>query len=79
MANLQLSLACSDNPRTRPIIEGRVNPDGIDLHVTVLHPSEMFWRQLHFEEFDLSEMSLSSLLMAVSNGDKRWVGLPVFT
>jgi 4,5-dihydroxyphthalate decarboxylase len=45
----------------------------------VLHPSEMFWRQLHFEEFDLSEMSLSSLLMAVSNGDTRWVGLPVFT
>ena len=79
MANLQLSLACSDNPRTRPIIEGRIKPDGIDLHVTVLHPSEMFWRQLHFEEFDLSEMSLSSLLMAVSNGDKRWVGLPVFT
>lgn len=79
MANLQLSLACSDNPRTRPIIEGRVRPDGIDLHVTVLHPSEMFWRQLHFEEFDVSEMSLSSLLMTVANGDTRWVGLPVFT
>ncbi len=79
MANLQLSLTCSDNPRTRPIVEGRVKPDGIDLHVTVLHPSEMFWRQLHFEEFDVSEMSLSSLLMTVANGDERWVGLPVFT
>ena len=79
MANLQLSLACSDNPRTRPIIEGRVQPDGIDLHVTVLHPSEMFWRQLHFEEFDLSEMSLSSLIMATANGDERWTGIPVFT
>lgn len=79
MANLQLSLACSDNPRTRPIIEGRVKPDGIDLHITILHPSEMFWRQLHFEEFDVSEMSLSSLLMTVEHGDTRWVGLPVFT
>jgi 4,5-dihydroxyphthalate decarboxylase len=79
MANLQLSLACSDNARTRPIIEGRVKPDGIELHVTVLHPSELFWRQLQFEEFDLSEMSLSSLLMAVAHGDKRWVGIPVFT
>jgi 4,5-dihydroxyphthalate decarboxylase len=79
MADIQLSLACSDNPRTRPIIEGRVKPDGVDLQVTVLHPSEMFWRQLHFEEFDISEMSLSSLLMTVANGDKRWVGLPVFT
>jgi 4,5-dihydroxyphthalate decarboxylase len=79
VANLEISLACSDNPRTRPIIEGRVKPDGIDLRVTVLHPSEMFWRQLHFEEFDVSEMSLSSLIMAVANGDKRWVGVPVFT
>ena len=79
MADLHVSLACSDNPRTRPIIEGGVKPDGIDLHVTVLHPSEMFWRQLHFEEFDVSEMSLSSLLITVANGDKRWLGLPVFT
>jgi 4,5-dihydroxyphthalate decarboxylase len=79
VANLQLSMAVSDNPRTRPLIEGRVQPDGIDLQITVLHPSEMFWRQLHFEEFDVSEMSVSSLIMTIANGDKRFVGLPVFT
>ena len=39
----------------------------------------MFWRQLRFAEFDISEMSWSSLLIALSHGDKRWVGLPVFT
>jgi 4,5-dihydroxyphthalate decarboxylase len=39
----------------------------------------MFWRQLHFSEFDISEMSCSSLLMAIANGDKRWVAIPVFT
>lgn len=79
MANLHLSLACSDNARTRPIIDGCIKPDGIDLHISVLHPSEMFWRQLRFGEFDVSEMSMSSLLMAVAHGDRRWVGLPVFT
>ncbi|MEA2639053.1 MAG: 4,5-dihydroxyphthalate decarboxylase [Chloroflexota bacterium] len=79
MADLQLSLACSDNPRTRPIIDGLVQPDGIDLRVTVIHPSEMFWRQLHFAEFDVSEMSMSSLLMSVAHGDTRWVAVPVFT
>lgn len=79
MANLQLSVCVSDNPRTRPLIDGLVKPDGIDLHITVAHPSEMFWRQLHFEEFDVSEMSLSSLIAAVCAGDTRWVGLPVFT
>jgi 4,5-dihydroxyphthalate decarboxylase len=76
---LHLSLACSNNGRTRPVIDGRVKPDGIDLSITVVHPSEMFWRQLHFEEFDISEMSMSSLLMAIANGDDRWVGIPIFT
>ena len=67
------------NDRTRPIIDGSIRPDGIDLIPTVLHPSEMFWRQLHFAEFDVSEMSLSSLLIDISRGDSNWVALPVFT
>lgn len=79
MANLQLSIALSNNDRTRPIIDGTIKPDGIDLIPTVLHPSEMFWRQLHFAEFDVSEMSLSSLLIDLSHGDSNWVALPVFT
>jgi 4,5-dihydroxyphthalate decarboxylase len=39
----------------------------------------MFWRQLRFADFDASEMSFSSLMMARARGDERWVGLPVFT
>jgi len=76
---LTLSTTLTNNPRTWPVHDGRVAPDGIDLVITPLHPSEMFWRQLHFAEFDVSEMSVSSLLMAVSKGDERWVGIPVFT
>ena len=60
--NLQLSIALDTNPRTRPILDGTVSPDGIDLLPTPLHPSEMFWRQLKFAEFDVSEMSFSSLI-----------------
>ena len=74
-----LSMCVSDNMRTLPLRDGRVKPDGINLAVSTIHPSEMFWRQLRFAEFDISEMSWSSLLIAVSQGDKRWVGLPVFT
>jgi 4,5-dihydroxyphthalate decarboxylase len=77
--NLQLSLAITSNPRTWPILDGRIKADGIDLVPTVLHPSEMFWRQLKFAEFDISEMSFSSLLMATAGGDERWTGVPVFT
>ena len=76
---LQLSIGITSNPRTWPIIDGQMKPDGIDFVPTVLHPSELFWRQLRFAEFDVAEMSMSSLMMAKSKGDERFVGIPVFT
>ena len=69
----------ANNLRTRAIFEDKVKPDGISLICTPLHASELFWRQLRFGDFDVSEMSLSSFLMAVAGGDMRWVGLPIFT
>jgi 4,5-dihydroxyphthalate decarboxylase len=33
MPNLKLTLACWDYDRTRPLIDGRVKPEGIDLDV----------------------------------------------
>lgn len=77
--NLQLSIAMASNPRTWPIFDARVKPDGIDLIPSPVFASELFWRQLKFADFDVSEMSMSSLMMAVSQGDDRWVGLPIFT
>jgi 4,5-dihydroxyphthalate decarboxylase len=76
---LQLSIALTSNPRTWPVIDGTVAPDAIDLVPTVLHPSELFWRQLRYGEFDVAEMSMSSLMIAKSKGDERFVGIPVFT
>ncbi len=76
---LTLSLALSDNERTRPIIQGRFQPQGVRLIPTAVHPSEMFWRQLKYADFDISEMSLSSLFIATARGDRRWVALPIYT
>ena len=78
-SHLELSIALSDNERTRPLLEGRVAPQGIKLVPTMVHPSEMFWRQLRFAEFDVSEMSMSSLIISTARGDTRWVAIPVFT
>src|SRR5579863_2703421 len=77
--NLQLSIGITSNPRTWPILDGTVKPDGIDLIPTVLHPSELFWRQLHFAEFAVAEMSCSSFLIVTGQGNRRFVGLPIFT
>jgi 4,5-dihydroxyphthalate decarboxylase len=76
---LRLSIALSDNENTRPLIDGLIQPEGIELMPTTVHPSEMFWRQLKFAEFDASEMSMSSLTIATSQGPTPWVALPVFT
>lgn len=76
---LTLSIALSDNERTRPITQGRIHAQGVRLIPTVVHPSEMFWRQLKYADFDISEMSLSSLFIATARGDKRWVALPIYT
>lgn len=79
MSALSLSLCVSRNPRTEPLLSGEVNPEGIEWAVSAVHPSEMFWRQLKFAEFDVSEMSLSSLSIAASQGIRDWIALPIFT
>lgn len=79
MAHLKLSLAITSNPRTRPVIDGRVAVEGVDFAKSVLGPAEIFWRQLSFAEFDVSEMSMSELMMIRARGDDRFIGIPIFT
>jgi len=76
---LRLSIGLSSNPRTWAIIDGSIAPDGIDLVPSVVHPSELFWRQLRYADFDIAEMSMSALMAATADGDTRFVGLPIFT
>jgi 4,5-dihydroxyphthalate decarboxylase len=76
---LQLSIGMAANPRTWPIFDGRVQADGIELLPSEVFPSELFWRQLKFGDFDLAEMSMSTLMMALAAGEERFVGIPVFT
>jgi 4,5-dihydroxyphthalate decarboxylase len=77
VARLKLSFATRINERVRPLVDGTVRPDGIDLVPTIAHPGETFWRQLRFGDFDISEMSLSSFLIAKSRGSDL-VAIPAF-
>jgi 4,5-dihydroxyphthalate decarboxylase len=77
VSRLTLGFATRINERVRPLVEGTVRPDGIDLVPTVSHPGETFWRQLRFGDFDVSEMSLSSFLIAKSLGSDL-VAIPAF-
>jgi 4,5-dihydroxyphthalate decarboxylase len=79
MAKLELSCALTENTHTQAIIAGEIAPEGITFHTSTLYPTEVFWRQLHHAEFDVSEISIASLLIALSKGLNDWVTLPVFT
>jgi 4,5-dihydroxyphthalate decarboxylase len=76
---LPISIAMAANPRSWPILDGRVQADGIEWITNTVSPSELFWRQLRFGDFDVSEMSMSSLMMVLAQGNRDWIGLPIFT
>src|SRR5207237_465413 len=76
---VRLTLACGRYDRTQALIDGRVRIEGIDeLTYLALRPGETFWRMLNHEEFDASEMSLSSYTILRSEGDERFTAIPVF-
>lgn len=78
MANIHLSLACGDYDRTRALIDGRVQPAGIDLTVLPLSNAwDRHQRMVRHEEFDVCELSLSSFLMARDRG-RALVAIPAF-
>ena len=78
---LRLTLAFSDNPRVQPLKDGLVRPQGIELDCITLDPSNLFQRNLTYDEFDVSEMSISETLLARERTDGKkwdWSALPVF-
>ncbi len=77
MARLVLTLACWDYDRTRPLMDGRVQPEGIDLNILVLRPEETFPRMLQHKEFHVSELSLAMYTTLKARGDCPFVAVPV--
>jgi 4,5-dihydroxyphthalate decarboxylase len=77
-------MAFSDNPRVQPLKEGAVKAQNIELECITLDPSALFQRNLLYDEFDVSEMSISETLLAKERrgrfGEGRWdwSALPVF-
>jgi len=73
---LPLRLAIAEYDRTRPLIDGRVKPEGITLTTASPHIAEFCNRPV-YEEFDVAEMSLSMYVAAKARGDKV-IALPIF-
>jgi len=77
MSKLKLSLGCWSYDRTRRLLEGSIQPDGIDLNYLNLPVEETFFRMLRNREFDVAEMSLSSYTVSLFQ-DRQFIAIPVF-
>jgi 4,5-dihydroxyphthalate decarboxylase len=75
---LNLSIATGDYDRTRPLISGQVQIDGVDPVFMTLSPEEMFFRAFRNEEFDISELSFSSYTVKHAEGTCPYIAVPVF-
>lgn len=77
MPRLVLSYVGGVNERVEPLLQGEVEAEGIEIIPTHSHPSEHFWRQLNFNQFQFFEMSISSFLIARDQGSDM-VAIPAF-
>ena len=79
MSKLKLSVAVGPYDRTRALIDGSVQIDGVDPVCMTLSPEEIFFRALRHAEFDAAELSLSSYLISMTeDGPGRFVAIPAF-
>jgi 4,5-dihydroxyphthalate decarboxylase len=74
---MRLTLACWDYDRTRALMDGSVAPDGIELVYLNQPVEETFFRMMRHQEYDCSEMSLSSYVASLDRSN-AFVAIPVF-
>jgi len=75
---LSLTLACGDYELVRPLLERKVEVDGVDLTMlTDMDSATRHWRFLRNNEFDVAEVSISAYLAARDN-DWPFRAIPVF-
>jgi 4,5-dihydroxyphthalate decarboxylase len=78
MPKLQLSLGCCDYDRTKAIFDGRAPIEGCDVLAVAIEPEEAFHRAFSSQEFDVSEISISSHTLMISRSANAYVGIPAF-
>src|SRR2546430_6840518 len=62
---IRLSFACGDYELVRPLKEGVIQPDGLDLVVLTAHgPRERHWRMARNLEYDVCEFNVGAYFIA---------------
>ena len=78
MSGLRLTLACGNYDRTERIRNGTIPIEGVDLNYISIGPVELFFRMARYQDFDVSEMSLSTYVIGLTAPNPRLIAIPVF-
>src|SRR5262249_36868520 len=78
MVEVPITIACGNYDRTRALRDGRVKVEGCEATYLPLYPEEIFFRAFRYQEFDVSELSLSSYIRTVAAGTSAYIGIPAF-
>lgn len=75
---LGITLACEGYDRVKAIFDGRVRIEGCEVNAFQLHAEEAFHRAFNGEDFDVTELSGSSYIMATARNDSQYIAVPAF-
>ena len=78
MAKLTVSVAGVDYDRTRALFDGTVPIAGCETICCAMSPEEAFHRAFRYQEFDITELSLSNSMALIAKGANAYVAIPVF-
>jgi 4,5-dihydroxyphthalate decarboxylase len=78
MQKLPLSLAVCDYDRSKALFLGRVQIEGCEVMAFPVNAEEAFHRAFKYQEFDVTELSLSSHTLTTSRGENQYIGIPAF-
>ena len=78
MSKLPLSIAISAYDHVADLLSGRVPVEGVDLNPLDLPLHDVFFRFIHFKDFDVGELSMAKYVSMRSAGDDSLIALPVF-
>jgi 4,5-dihydroxyphthalate decarboxylase len=78
MAKLKLTLGCWNYDRTRALMDGSIQPDGIELNSLDMPVEETFFRMLRHKEFEVAELSMSSYTVSLHSEARPFVAIPIF-
>lgn len=78
MSRLPLTVCTGDYDRVRALADGRIGIEGCEVNYLTMNPEQAFYRAWNNLEFDVTELSGSSYILARSTGWDNYIAVPVF-